>query len=64
MALKRRGREPTYSAVVSQCPVAVNNLDTGYAVDPRAVYKAIRRTVSTKTPSTHGATSNESLRRG
>jgi len=50
MALKRRGREPTYSAVVSQCPVAVNNPDTGYAVDPRAVYKVIGEDCFDKDP--------------
>ena len=41
MALKRRGREPTYPAIVSQCQAAVCNPDTGHAVDKKAAYKVI-----------------------
>ena len=40
MILKRRGVEPTYANVVTQCPEAVANPETGKAVDKHLVYKA------------------------
>ena len=42
MTLKRRGVEPTYATVVSQCPEAVMNPRTGKAVDKRLVYNVLK----------------------
>ena len=42
MILKRRGVEPTYANVVTQCPEAVANPETGKAVDKHLVYKVLK----------------------
>ena len=42
MLLKRRGVEPTHASVVSQCPEAAANPQTGKAVDEHAVYKVLK----------------------
>ena len=42
MLLKRRGVEPTYASIVSQCPEAAANPQTGKAVDKHLVYKVLK----------------------
>ena len=41
-ALKAKGVEPTYSRIVSSCPLATLNHNTGKAVDKKRVYDVFR----------------------
>ena len=50
MALKRRREEPTYSAIVAQCPNAALNPQTGDAVTPKLIYNVVKQDCYDKDP--------------
>ena len=50
MALKDSGSEPTFALVVAQCPRAALNPNTGKLVDPKLVYKVLRKDCYDHTP--------------